>query len=231
MPSERMRGYEYETEVNHTTRLAARRSVRQFLINLKSSVRMLPALLKFIGTHGAAAFAIETQLTVAERMLLYRLARGLHGAPNLVEIGSYVGGSSQFLAAAASETDGRLYCIDTWQNDAMTAGARDTFDEFKNNVARYGDVVIPLRGRSAVEARKFNRVVDLLFIDGDHSYEAVKIDLTAWVHRLRAGAIVVFHDYGWAAGVQRAVQELVIPIELKSGSLVHSTYWTTIHNP
>ena len=228
MSSEQMQ--EYSTEANHVTQLTARRNYRQFLVNLTSSVRMLPTLFKFMGTHGAAAFEVDTQLTVAERLLLYRLARGLGGTPNLVEIGSYVGGSSQFLAAAASEMQGRLYCIDTWQNDAVTAGARDTHDEFLNNVARYGDVVIPLRGQSAVEAHKFNRVVDLLFVDADHSYEAVKVDLEAWVHRLRAGAVVVFHDYGWAAGVQRAVQELIVPIELHPGSLVHSTYWCTVRD-
>lgn len=36
--------------------------------------------------------------------------------------------------------------------------------------------------------------IDCLFIDGDHSYEAVKDDIASWVKFVKVGGVVVFHD-------------------------------------
>jgi len=50
----------------------------------------------------------------------------------------------------------------------------------------------------------------LVFIDADHSYPAVKFDITMSLPLLRSGGILCGHDYqaGWD-GVDRAVAELV----------------------
>jgi len=48
--------------------------------------------------------------------------------------------------------------------------------------------------------------LDLVFIDGDHSYEAVMADIAAWQPLVRPGGILSGHDYG-AFGVAQAVQE------------------------
>lgn len=52
---------------------------------------------------------------------------------------------------------------------------------------------------------------DLIFIDADHSYEAVKADIEAWWPKLKVGGILCFHDYdhngrSWP-GVHDAVHE------------------------
>jgi predicted O-methyltransferase YrrM len=60
-------------------------------------------------------------------------------------------------------------------------------------------------------ARSFNKRIDLLFIDGDHSYEGVKEDVEAWFPKLNEKAVVIFHDIGWAEGVQKVVAECVRP--------------------
>ncbi len=36
----------------------------------------------------------------------------------------------------------------------------------------------------------------MLFIDGDHREEAIRLDLAAWSDKLAPRAIVLFHDYG-----------------------------------
>ena len=58
--------------------------------------------------------------------------------------------------------------------------------------------------------------VDLLFVDGDHTYEGAASDLTRWSPLVRPGGHVVLHDavdtggYGNVyPGIQRAVDELV----------------------
>ena len=59
--------------------------------------------------------------------------------------------------------------------------------------------------------------IDVLLIDGDHHYAAVAADIDNWLGRVRAGGVVIFHDYTPTAenlhqfpeleGVQRAVDE------------------------
>jgi hypothetical protein len=36
--------------------------------------------------------------------------------------------------------------------------------------------------------------VDMLHIDGDHSYEGVKSDYEKWKHLVKSGGMIVFHD-------------------------------------
>ena len=49
-------------------------------------------------------------------------------------------------------------------------------------------------------------VLDLVFIDGDHSFEAVRDDLDAWWPTLRPGGTLAGHDYAiYSPGVVRAV--------------------------
>lgn len=54
--------------------------------------------------------------------------------------------------------------------------------------------------------------VDMVFIDGDHSYEQCKADILAWLPNIRWGGIISFHDYGpedGLTGVTLAVDELI----------------------
>lgn len=110
----------------------------------------------------------------------------------------------------------------------MTEGTRDTFSEFKKNTEKLNNI-IPLRGKSEEIGKKFNQKIDLLFIDGDHSYEAVKTDLNAWLPHTKNRTILIMHDYGWAEGVIRAVDEIVKPIEIKKGKSFENMYITHIN--
>lgn len=189
----------------------------------------MPWYLKFVLKGNKGCFNIFTHLTKTKRLLLYKLALSLCRNCVIVEIRSYVGGSSTFLASAATEKNGMLYCVDTWKNEAMPEGLRDTYNEFTKNTKPYKKWIVPLRGKSVEVAKDFDKEIDLLFIDGDHSYEAVKSDVEAWFPKLKDGAIVVFHDYGWAEGVKRVVKEMVKPIQIgKGNNELPNTYWTRI---
>jgi MoaA/NifB/PqqE/SkfB family radical SAM enzyme/predicted O-methyltransferase YrrM/glycosyltransferase involved in cell wall biosynthesis len=172
--------------------------------------------------------SVPTRLTFNERMLLLELASQVPRGGVIVEVGSYLGGSTGFLAEGAKGRDVRIFCVDTWLNDAMTEGSRDTFCEFLENTRSYSEMITPLRGRSVDVGRGFQHQVDLLFIDADHSYEACREDLSVWLKHMKAGGILVLHDYGWAEGVRRAVREVIWPEDLKSGSVVDSTFWTRL---
>lgn len=169
-------------------------------------------------------FLIPSHLTLTERALLYHLAKVAPSRP-ILEIGSYLGASAYFLAAARDRVDyeGQVICIDTWQNDAMTEGARDTFAQFRANTRSFTERITPLRGYShdVVEAARAlaPEGIGMLFIDGDHSWESVRRDWDCYRYLLGPGAIVAFHDIGWAEGVQRVVCEEVEPLVDESGAL------------
>ena len=173
-------------------------------------------------------FAVPSHLTPQERYQLFELAAGRE---TVLEIGSYIGASACCFGAACKQSGkGRVFCIDTWNNDAMSEGGRDTYQEFLENTSPYSDYIVPIRGFStevAAHVKSAVQWVDLLFIDGDHSYSGVKADWETYRDRLRQGSIVVFHDYGWADGVRRVVHEDVLPVIDVSAQLPNM-WWGTV---
>lgn len=159
-------------------------------------------------------FAIPTHLTQDEKVLLYATALTVPRDAIIVEIGSYLGASSCFLAAAASEIGAKVVCVDTWMNEGMSEGIRDTYREFRANTQRYSKWIAPLRMRSLDAGAKVPGPVSLLFVDGDHSYAGVVQDLQLWLPKMAAGGWLMMHDVGWAEGVQRALREIVTPREI-----------------
>jgi predicted O-methyltransferase YrrM len=177
-------------------------------------------------TSGAPrARDIPTHMSEAELNCLYQLAAGLGGAPALLEIGSYLGASSRFLAAGMPG-GGRLYCVDTWNNETMPEGPRETLPEFRKNVAPFLDRITIVRKNSKdLAAADVQLPLDLAFIDGDHSYMAVKRDFDTVSPWLGDGKILAFHDVTYFEGVSRVVGEAMATGGWQVGGNVDSLVW------
>lgn len=170
---------------------------------------------------------IQTHLTIDEKITLYRLSKMCKGTV-YVEIGSYLGASSGIIALGLSRINSaKLYCIDTWNNDTMSEGPRDTYNEFLVNTEKFSSTIIPLRGESQNIAPSFHEMVDFLFIDGDHSYQGVKNDVDLWLPKLNSNGLLIMHDIGWADGVQRVIKEEITPLAKHQGRLPNM-YWAWI---
>jgi len=172
------------------------------------------------------ADSIFTHLTSQEKRKLFELAQRLPPNSFAVEIGSYLGASACFIAAGL-KSNSKLICIDTWKNDAMSEGYRDTKEEFINNTKRFSDKIIMIQGFSkdvVDQVKKITTAIDFLFIDANHSYEGVKTDWDLYSPLLKSGSCVVFHDYGWAEGVIRVVEEDVKPM-LESFDSLPNMFW------
>ncbi|WP_019616970.1 class I SAM-dependent methyltransferase [Psychromonas ossibalaenae] len=181
--------------------------------------------------HLLDADGIQTHLTSQEKRVLYKLSRGFAKKCIAVEIGSYVGASSCFIAGGFTHDDSALYCIDTWNNDAMTEGNIDTFHKFKYNCKYFLRKIKMVRGLSYEVVNKVRLLaggnIDLLFIDGDHTYDGVKADWDSYSPMLQKGSVVVFHDIGWAEGVRKVIDEDVIG-NVSSFESLPNLWWGSI---
>jgi len=151
---------------------------------------------------------------IKDGRILFRIAKSLKSNSVLVQIGSYAGESTCFIAEGIGFKNCEFYCIDTWYNDAMEHHARkgeDVFGEFLRNVEPYRDKILPMRGYSYEMINKFpkQKKIDFLFIDGNHSYEGVQRDIQDWIPLVKKNGIVCFHDYPEVLGVKRAVDEVI----------------------
>jgi len=139
---------------------------------------------------------IDGWLSPLEGRVLALLAQRTKKNGVIVEIGSWKGKSSSFLGLG-SKNGGRakVYCIDphNWSDNAMTA---TTYNSWNETIHKMGldDIVTNIREKSERAADAFSDRVGLLFIDGDHSKEALIKDIESWFPKLENGAYVAFHD-------------------------------------
>ncbi len=132
--------------------------------------------------------------------VLYGLCRSMK--PKVcVEIGSARGKSACYIGLALKENGhGKLYAIDphapTNWNDSESV---ETFPIMQRNLEAVSasDVVEIVRKTSDKAALGWTNPIDLLFIDGDHSYDGVKKDWDLFVPFVTKFGMVVFHDTIW----------------------------------
>jgi MMP 1-O-methyltransferase len=154
-------------------------------------------------------------LTPKEGRLLYELARRCSGRGVIVEIGSWKGKSTIWLASGSRRGAGvPVYAIDphTAESDNLaTQSPVPTFEEFSRNVRRAGvdDLVVPRVMTSAAAARDFTEPVELIFIDGAHDYASVALDFELWFPKVIDGGTLAFHDTVAWEGPRRLVAERV----------------------
>ena len=88
----------------------------------------------------------------------------------------------------------------------------DYLEEFLMNITRFGirENVTVYKCTTDEAVRIFENkylYCDLLFIDADHQYEAIKNDINQWESRVIPGGTISGHDYGTHPGISKAVNE------------------------
>ena len=152
----------------------------------------------------------------------------------IVELGSWRGRSA---VAWSENTDGVVYCIDTWDinafGDVRFPGDTDELytrtewllTEFMRHTKGCRNIV-PIRTNSKDGAAVIGRLgirPDTIFIDAGHTEPEICSDLNAWMPLLADGGVLCGHDYaysGWP-DVKRVIDR-TIPQFRVIGSI-----WTT----
>lgn len=129
------------------------------------------------------------------------------GPAHFVELGSYKGRSSAFMAVeiANSNKDIKFDCIDLWLPNLMY-GDLD-FVTFKQNMSTLVLYHNPIKMEMNAASKFYeDNSLDMVFIDADHSYEAVKNDIAMWLPKVKIGGMLAGHDFAHEP-VRRAVLE------------------------
>ena len=156
---------------------------------------------------------VEGWLGPLEGALLYRLASEADPTGWIVEIGSWQGKSTIWLAAGSQAGRGaRVVAIDPHVGTYLRADGETTEPALRRNldragVAKHVDVVVKT---SEAAAADWSCPVSLLWIDGDHEYESVRRDLELWEPHLLPNATVALHDTFVWRGPERVVRERLI---------------------
>ena len=134
-----------------------------------------------------------------------------------VELGTHSGNSYFAFCQAISEINlnTRCFAVDTWSGDTHAGFYDETIFQYvkQHNTENYSKFSVLLRMSFDQALEIFdNESIDLLHIDGLHTYEAVHHDFQSWLPKLAPGAIVLFHDtnvFECNFGVWRFWRELV----------------------
>lgn len=171
-------------------------------------------------THGA----IDTNELSGDRLTLMLTQRAMFLCPNylessawlehvpfafwlveahkpkvFVELGTHYGVSYFAFCQAIDHLaiDSRCFAIDTWKGDEHSGFYEDrVFDKVKtHNNTLYSGFSRLVRSTFDQALEHFeDNTVDLLHIDGLHTYEAVKHDFESWLPKLSSRAVVIMHD-------------------------------------
>ena len=159
------------------------------------------------------ALEVKGFLSEQEGMKLFHLAVESSAAAPCLEIGSYCGKSSIFLAEGCRVSGQHpLICVDHHQGSEEQQPGEEYFDPgifdqelqivntlplFMTNIRKAGllEWVIPVITESTRLSRYFpDNTLSLVFIDGGHSEEDVFADFNGWSPKIKPGGYLCVHD-------------------------------------
>lgn len=147
-----------------------------------------------------------------EGLALYEAAVEAAPLGPLLEIGSYCGKSTLYLAAGARAAPGEsiVFTIDHHRGSEEhqpgeeyhdprlvdADGRVDTLAAFRKTIEQAGvsDLVVGIVASSDVVARHWSTPLGLVFIDGGHSSDAAGTDLESWSPHVVSGGSLAIHD-------------------------------------
>lgn len=144
-----------------------------------------------------------------------------------VEIGSYVGSSARLMLSHPLST--KVYCIDPCHLDAgHFGGTKSQYDTLYDNCKQVGDT-FHIIAKKSTDPSVYDDIkdtpIDILFIDGDHSFDGVVSDWNTFSPLVADGGYIVFDDYcdaQFSPEVRPAVDHIVKGLDTKAFEVIGS---------
>ncbi len=151
---------------------------------------------------------------------LFKYASLLPDNSRIVEIGTLYGGSAICMGMGIRGKDSVILTIDPGLMSEEEAGRRkDELSKYefqKSNLytvmqniraASLEGYIVPVPDTSENVLKRWDgRGIDMLYVDGSHTYEDVRTDCL-WMQYVKQGGVAVFDD--WIEPVEKAVMEYV----------------------
>lgn len=108
------------------------------------------------------------------------------------EIGVFEGKYSECICKANPGVE--LYCVDSWLNydDFFIGGMEEAEQKAKERLKNYNCHFLHM---TSVEALSHVPALDFVYIDGNHEFPYVAMDVAFWSKKVKTGGIVSGHDY------------------------------------
>lgn len=141
-----------------------------------------------------------------------------------VECGAWLGCSSSYLCDIAQDRI-NVYIVDTWKGSPneltlthYLATQTDIYNIFLDNMGTRK--FNPLRMDSCEASKTFSdESCDVVYIDMEHTYDAVKKDIEHWLPKVKIGGYIAGHDYAYIfPGVVKAVNEYFNNVKVMDGN-------------
>lgn len=164
---------------------------------------------------------IQGYLSTEEGKWLFTKSFTLPKKSRIVEIGSFKGKSTFCLALGSLFSGNSINAIDTFKGNSsdfvksLSSGQlfnKGFFDEFKSNLSYLNLIknIKVYKGYSSEVAKKWDEIIDFIFIDGSHSFKDVLADFNNYYPYVTKGGLMAFHDVnpGWK-GPYKAWHEVI----------------------
>lgn len=182
------------------------------------------------------SISIPGMISPKSGQLLYSMCYMQQLKGDVVEIGSWQGRSTSFLARAVSNSqNGNFYAVDHFKGNAgkekfyvvSKSDLSDLENNFLSNMERIGlsDHVRLLNMPTELAEREIENInIRFLFIDGDHTKKGVEKDIELFFPKLMQGSIIVFDDFSKDfSGLVEAVDTLIAEREFSRIMSYHNT--------
>ncbi len=147
----------------------------------------------------------------------------------IIEIGPFKGRSTRALADA---TQGIVYALDNWnanENDGRpdTAARAAFYRNCRDLIVANKVMAFEHDSQAGLPEGLRGVKADMLWVDGEHTYQAVRSDLATFAPLVRKGGLVCGHDYcAWHPDVVRAVNA-VYGKRVRTISIHRSIWWVS----
>ena len=155
--------------------------------------------------------SIKGFLAHEEGLFLYELTKKYCLKNFAVEVGSYCGKSACYIGQACKENKTYLMTIDHHRGSEEQQYGEEYFDPDEYNYDkeivdtlptllknihkfRFEEVILPVVNSSELASKEIKNNIDLVFIDGSHTFESARKDYVSWKNKIRIGGILAIHD-------------------------------------
>ncbi|WP_176444942.1 class I SAM-dependent methyltransferase [Paenibacillus herberti] len=118
--------------------------------------------------------------------------------PLVVELGTHYGSSFFSFCQAAKDLSlkgTQLHAVDTWEGDAHSGHYDENVFSMVSRVAeRFPHALLNRNTFDDASLQYPDGSIDILHVDGLHTYEAVRHDCEVWMPKLAPGGLLLIHD-------------------------------------